>query len=135
MSKINWTQVAVLGVAALLVVLIGASLLGGYGGWGPGWGMMGPGMPALSPVEGMGGWGRGWGGWGLGPFGWLGMIFMWLFPLGLLALLILGVVWLIKAVAQPGSQTPAAPGRTCPNCGRPAQADWKNCPYCGTTLN
>ncbi len=127
MGKIHWTQVAVFGIVALLVLLIGASLLGGYGGWGPGWGMMGPGM--------MGAWGHGWGGWGFGPFGWLGLIFMWLFPLGLLALLILGVAWLVKAVAQPGGQTPAAPGRTCPDCGRSAQADWKKCPYCGATLN
>jgi hypothetical protein len=47
MSKINWTQVVVFGVVALLVFLIGASLLGGYAGWG----MRGPGM--------MGGWGFG----------------------------------------------------------------------------
>jgi ribosomal protein L24E len=28
----------------------------------------------------------------------------------------------------------AAPARTCPNCHKPAQADWRNCPYCGTAL-
>jgi hypothetical protein len=44
MSKINWIQVVVFGVAVLLVFLIGAGLLGGYAGWRPGWGMMGPGM-------------------------------------------------------------------------------------------
>jgi predicted amidophosphoribosyltransferase len=62
------------------------------------------------------------------------MIFMWLVPLGFLALLILGVVWLVKAVAQPGAQTFATVGRACPNCGRPAQADWQVCPYCGQSL-
>ncbi|MEW5941508.1 MAG: zinc ribbon domain-containing protein [Chloroflexota bacterium] len=24
--------------------------------------------------------------------------------------------------------------RACPNCGKPAQADWKTCPHCGQTL-
>ncbi|MFQ5855555.1 MAG: zinc-ribbon domain-containing protein [Anaerolineae bacterium] len=23
---------------------------------------------------------------------------------------------------------------TCPNCGRPGQADWQVCPHCGTPL-
>jgi hypothetical protein len=122
MNKINWTQVAVFGLVVLLVVLLGVSLLGGYAAWGPGWGMMGPGM--------MGGWGRGW---GFGPFGWMG-IFMLLFPLGFLALLILGILWLVKAVAPSGGQAPAVPGRTCPNCGRSVQADWQLCPYCGQKL-
>jgi hypothetical protein len=52
MNRTNWGQVVVFAVVALLVLLIGASWLGGYGGWG----MMGPGMM---------------GGWGFGPFGWL----------------------------------------------------------------
>lgn len=46
MSKINWSQVIVFGIVALLIFLIGANLVGGYAGWG----MMGPGM--------MGGGGR-----------------------------------------------------------------------------
>jgi hypothetical protein len=123
MNKINWTQVIVFAVIALLVFMIGASLLSFSGrGWGSGW-MMGPDMM---------------GGWGWRPFGWLGMIFMGLFPLGLLALLVLAIVWLVRQVSSPAgssagpSQGPAA--RTCPNCGRPAQADWRNCPYCGQAL-
>lgn len=119
MSKINWTQVVVFGVVALLVFLIGASLLGGYAGWG----MRGPGMM---------------GSWGFGPFGWLVMSLMWLFPLGLLVLLILGIVWLARQVSSPTGPTagspPAPAGRPCPNCGRPTQADWRVCPYCGQAL-
>lgn len=123
MHKINWTQVIVFAVIALLVFMIGASLLSvGGGGWGPGR-VMGPGMM---------------GGWGWGPFGWLGMIFMGIFPLGLLVLLVLGIVWLLRQVSSPpgpAAGPPQAPAeRTCPNCGRSVQADWQVCPYCGQTL-
>ncbi len=115
MNKINWTMVAVFGVVVLLVFLIGVSLLGGWG-YG-GWGMMGPGMM---------------GGWGFAPFGWIGMIFMWLIPVGFLVLTVLGIVWLVRSIG--GGNNLAAPGQTCPSCGRNMQADWKNCPHCGATL-
>src|SRR3990172_9983337 len=81
MNRINRIAVAVFGIVALVVFLIGASLLGSWGYCG--WGMMGPGMM---------------GGWGFAPFGWIGMIFMWLIPIGLIALTVLGVVWLARAV-------------------------------------
>ena len=124
MNKVNWTIVAVFGGVMLCAFLIGISLLGGFGGYGGsygrGVGMMGPGMM---------------GNWGFAPFGWIGMLLMWLVPTGFFALVALGIVWLVKAVGQPGSgQQPAAPARTCPNCHRPAQADWHNCPYCGTAV-
>ena len=123
--KVNWVAVLILGVAALFVLMLGASLLSGFGGYGRyggygGWGMMGPGMM---------------GGWGFAPFGWAGMPLMWLLPLGFLALLVLGVAWLVRAVSRAGSgQPPVVPARTCANCHRPVQADWRNCPYCGTVL-
>jgi zinc ribbon protein len=116
MNRINWTGVAVFAGVALLVFLIAASLLGGrgYGGWG----MMGPGMMD--------------GGWGYSPFGWIGMIFMGLIPVGFLVLTVLGIVWLVRSI---GSGTnPPTPAKTCPSCGRGVQADWRNCPYCGTAL-
>lgn len=115
MNRINWTAIAVFAIVALLVFLIGASLLGGlgYGGWG----MMGPGMM---------------GQWGFGSFGWFGMILMWLIPIGFILLIVLGVVWLIRAISSGG--TPNTQVRSCPNCGRAVQADWRNCPYCGETL-
>ena len=111
MNKINWSTVAVLGVIVFLALLIGTSLLGG------GWGMMGPGMM---------------GGWGFGPFGWIGMIFMWLIPVGFVGLTVLGVVWLVRAGGS--GMNLAAPTRTCPSCGRAVQADWKACPHCGVAL-
>ena len=122
--KVNWTVVAVFGIVVLFVFLIGISVLGGfggYGGYGRGWGMMGPGMM---------------GNWGFAPFGWIGMLLMWLVPTGFFVLVALGIVWLVRVVSKTGSnqQPPAAPAKTCPNCHQPVQADWRNCPYCGTAL-
>ncbi len=111
MNKINWTAVAVFGIVVLVAFLVGASLLGG------GWGMMGPGMM---------------GGWGFAPFGWIGMTFMWLIPIGFIVLTVLGVVWLVRAVG--GGATLGSPARACPSCGRGVQADWRNCPHCGAAL-
>jgi hypothetical protein len=123
MKRINLTPVAVIGLIALLVLLIGVSGLGGYGGWGVWPGMMGPSMM---------------GNWGFGPFGWLGMIFMWLFPLGFLALLVLGIVWFLQQAGGSsragGGPSQTAVGQPCPNCGRLVQADWQVCPHCGQKL-
>jgi len=73
---------------------------------------------------------------GYRPFGWLGMILSLFIPLGLLALLVAGGVWLVRAVSTNGSMfTPAKPVmNVCPNCGRNVQIDWRNCPYCSTVL-
>jgi len=117
--KVNWTAVIVLSIVALFAFLIGASLIGGFGGGYRGWRMMGPGMM---------------GGWGFAPFGWIGMLLMWVFPLGVLVLVVLGIVWLVRAVSRPTSQPLVAPAKTCQNCAKPVQADWQNCPYCGAAL-
>jgi hypothetical protein len=143
MNRMNWTQVLVFGLVVLVVFLVGVSLLpmlfGGYQGMGPG--MMGRGgMPALSPVEGMGGWCpwcRGTGRFGGGGLmgGFFGLLFMFLgllIPVGLLALLIVGGVWLVRNIS--GTTTPSAPAKTCPDCGRPVEPDWQICPYCGASL-
>lgn len=119
MNRINWIQASVLAVVVLLVFLIGASLLSGFGA--NGYGMMGPGMM---------------GGWGFAPFGWLGVIFMWLVPLSFVALLMIGIVWLVRLASgspHTGRQAPPATD-TCPSCSRPTQADWQHCPYCGQKL-
>lgn len=115
MNKVNWTVVAVVAIIVLLVLQVVGSLLGGWG-YG-GWGMMGPGMM---------------GGWGFAPFGWIGMIFMWLIPLGFLVLTALGIAWLVRAVG--GGNNPLASAKNCPSCGRGVQVDWRNCPHCGATL-
>ena len=120
MRRINWAAVAVFGVVVLLAFLVGVSLLGGrgYGGWG----MMGPGMMGRGMM----------GGWGYSPFGWIGMILMWLIPIGLIMLAVAGVVWLVRTIGA--GANPVAPTRPCPSCGRGVQADWRNCPYCGASL-
>src|SRR4030042_5128927 len=75
------------------------------------------------------------------------MIFGGIFGLGMFVLVIVGIVALVNAITRgnrPAQMTPptqmdtpapmAAPPRTCSNCGKPAQDDWKPCPYCGNTL-
>ena len=39
----------------------------------------------------------GMGGWGMMPFG---MLFMWLVPLGVLALIVCGIFWLVRTLTQ-----------------------------------
>lgn len=113
MNKINWSVVVIIGIIVLLLLFS----TGLFGGWGyRGWGMMGPGMM---------------GGWGFSPFGWIGMIFMWLIPVGFIVLTVLGIAWLVRAVSGNAAMPVAHP---CPNCKRSVQDDWQNCPYCGTAL-
>ncbi len=127
MNRVNWVQMLVVGLVVLLVLLIGASWLGGYGGRGMWSGMMGPGMM---------------GNWNFGSFGWLAMIFMWLLPLGFLILLGVGIAWLFRQASgssratgrSTGDPSQTETGQPCPNCGRPVQADWQLCPYCGQKL-
>lgn len=117
MKKANWLTIALGTILALIILFwIGTMIGGGYGGYG----MMG---------------GRGhMGNWGFSPFGWFGMgfgmLFMWLIPIGVIALIVYGVVALTRNAGNPAPSTP----HPCPNCGRGTQADWKNCPYCGATL-
>jgi len=74
-------------------------------------------------------------GWGYSPFGWIGMgigmLFMWLIPIGVLALVVYGVVALAR---NSGVNKPVTSQSSCPNCGKGTQADWQTCPYCGTSL-
>ncbi len=60
------------------------------------------------------------------------MLFMWLIPIGFVVLTVLGIAWIVRTVG--GSAGPAVIDHACPSCGRSVQADWKNCPDCGTTL-
>ena len=115
MKKINWLIVGIVGVIVLLF-LFGAGMMSN--GWSQrGWGMMGGGGMM--------------GGWGYSSLGWIGMAFMWLLPVGVIALIVFGVASLMR---NSGKSTPPSSQTACPNCGKGAQADWQNCPYCGTAL-
>jgi hypothetical protein len=88
-----------------------------YGGFG--WHMRGPGMMYNN---------------GIIPFGGL---FGGLITLGFMALIVLGIIWLVRILRTPkrvddtAAAMPATLMTTCKNCGKPIQADWRNCPYCG----
>lgn len=108
MRKTNWSVVVIVGIIAFLLLFLA--------GMFSGWGMMGSGMM---------------GRWGYSPFAWTAMIFMWLIPIGLIVLAGLGIVWLIRSL---GGFGPPALDRPCPDCAKGVQANWQNCPYCGTSL-
>ncbi|MCK6540867.1 MAG: hypothetical protein L6Q26_12520 [Anaerolineales bacterium] len=65
---------------------------GAYGGYG----MMGPGYGMHMPMMGF----------GFG-FGFFGMLLMWLFPIGVLILIVLGIAWLVRQLttAKGGDQS------------------------------
>ena len=117
MKKVNWWIVGTSAILAALFLFGGGMMTGGWGnrGYGMMGGYGGPGMM---------------GNWGYSPFGWVGMIFMWLIPVGVIALVVYGVVALTRNAGNnaPVSSTP------CPNCGKGVQVYWKNCPHCGTAL-
>ena len=76
-------------------------------------------------------------------FGPLGMFGGWAFLLGrlLLPLVFLALLFLVGlaiGTAIGRARTPVVPAArmaTCPNCGRPVQADWNHCPNCGASLH
>jgi hypothetical protein len=84
MQKVNWLIVGVLSFVIVLI-LLGTEML--MSDWGiRDWGTMGPiGMMEnweySSPPS---------------PLGWVGMIFMWLIPVGLFVLAVFGTVWLVR---------------------------------------
>ena len=121
MSKgLQWT----LGISAVLLVaaLVFSSVFPFFAprlGWNNyGYGMMGPGHMFGGGM--MGGFGM--------PFFGLGML-VW--PLLFIGLIVLGVVWLARTVATPGAPQMPFASVPCAHCGKPIQAGWKACPYCG----
>ena len=79
MTQAYWWIAGIFGFGLLLFIFSG-SIMGGWGMMG-GYGMMGNG--------------------GYAPLGWFGMIFMWLIPIGLLVLAILGVLWFVRKGGNP----------------------------------
>jgi len=110
-STIGWILAIVFGLVLLFfmpsVWMMGRYWMGGYGGM-------------------MGGFNS------MHPFGWGGMLLGWLVPVGGILLLVIGGVALVNSLNRSGntSQPPVVLGRTCPNCGKPAQGNLSTCPYC-----
>jgi F0F1-type ATP synthase assembly protein I len=133
MNRITWRQAVAFVAVVLVTLVIGIMLLPLVFGWYGGAWTMGPGMMG-GQTQGdwcpfCGGTGR-YQGWGFGGvFGWFFMLGTLLFPLGLLVLLILGIVWVARAVSRPTNQS-ASPGHTCPKCGKAVEVDWRACPFC-----
>jgi hypothetical protein len=130
MNKVlKWILYVLLGLVVLAVVgCIAYAVFGGYH-----YGMVRPGIRMMEPFS-----------YSFSPFR---MIFGGIFGLGMFLLVIVGIVALVNAIMRgnrPAQMTPptqmeapapmAAPTRTCTNCGKPAQDDWKTCPYCGNPL-
>ncbi|GIV64118.1 MAG: zinc ribbon domain-containing protein [Chloroflexota bacterium] len=85
-------------------------------------------------LRGMPGWGNHMT-WGLSPTGWwimgFTMLFMWLIPVGVIALVIYAIVVLVRST---GHSPTHFPQQVCPNCNKVIQPDWQVCPYCRTAL-
>ena len=141
MKKVwKWILGIVIGLV-VLVVLVGAAFLM-RGGFHAGrienehlrtWSQQAPGMmPNSGFGYQMGGPGR----MNYGGMGVFGGFLGGLIALGFLTLIVLGIVWLarnlrtLKPVDMP-TVAPAVVMTTCKKCGKPIQADWNNCPYCG----
>ncbi len=126
-NTLKWILYVLLGLVILAIIAgIVFAVFGGYG-----YAMMRPGIRMMEPYRNF----------GFGGFSPLRAIFGGLFSLGIFILVVVGIVALINALVRsnrPMTSTqptqPAAPARTCPNCGKPSQEDWKTCPYCGNPL-
>ena len=71
------------------------------------------------------------------PFGGFFGGMLWL---GFLALVVLGIIWLVRSLRIPKpvdgpavipAAMPAAIDNPCKKCGKPLQDEWKVCPHCG----
>ena len=86
MQKVNWLVVGIISIVVLLFLFGGGMMMGGWGYRG--WSMMGP-----------GGMMNNWG-YASSPLGWIGMIFMWLIPVGLVVLAAFGLGWLVRNIGN-----------------------------------
>lgn len=86
MKNVNWLVVGIISIVVLLLLFGGGMMMGGWGYRG--WGMTGPGGM-------MGNWG-----YSPSPLGWIGVLFMWLIPIGLVVLAVFGIVWLVRNVGN-----------------------------------
>jgi hypothetical protein len=135
-NRIDWRHIVAFVGIVVVVFVLGLMLLPLFFGWPGGW-SMGPGIMGGRTQGGWcsfcGGAGRYGGGAYGGFYGWLVMSVAVLFPLGVLALIALGIVWLVRALT--GSRAQADPSiPSCPHCGKAVEVDWRACPFCKEDL-
>lgn len=112
----TWKWIAILAIGLLVVLIVGAFLFRGVGyHWMPMHGRFG-GIPMMGASR---------------YFGFGVMLFGLLVPLLLLGLVITGGVAIYNGLKKPAASAPVS---SCSHCGKPIQADWVNCPYCGEKL-
>lgn len=109
------TLLWIIGIVLLVIILlyIPSIFMSGRGDWmHDGYGM----MDDYDMHRGYGMMGGGW------------MTFGWIIPIVIMILVIAAGVWLGNTLSSRTAM------RTCPNCSKPAKADWQTCPYCSTSL-
>ena len=72
--------------------------------------------------------------WGAPMMGLFGGLLLWLFLIGLVALTVVGIVLLVRALQSPNRDRIDHPQHVCDHCGKKVDADWQVCPYCGEPL-
>ncbi|HTX91956.1 MAG TPA: zinc ribbon domain-containing protein [Anaerolineales bacterium] len=93
-------------------------------------------FPGMMPYSGRGEY--------FGPMGHMGMMGRGFIPFGgliggffflvFVALIVLGIVWLVKSLSGKTEAVAAAPvvaSHPCKKCGEPVQDGWTYCPHCG----
>lgn len=72
--------------------------------------------------------------WRFSVMGLFGGLLMLVFPLALLALIVLGIVLLVRSSGLPGQGSSRPVTAHCHKCGKQIESDWQICPYCGEHL-
>lgn len=72
--------------------------------------------------------------WGVPMMGLFGGVLLLFFAVGLVVLVVVGIVFLVRALQQPDRDRLDATARHCDHCGKKVAPDWQVCPYCGESL-
>jgi len=115
-----------LGVVFFLVAFcVALPLLGGLAGL-PGRAFFGEGMMNRGSMMGNFGFG--------GGLGLLMLASRCVLPLLVVAGIVALVVWLVRRQSPKALSTAASDTKPCSSCGKPVQAGWVACPFCGQKL-
>jgi len=62
------------------------------------------------------------------------MLFALLLPLGIAALLVFGIIFLVRKIGSSDTGSIEDKAAHCHQCGKPIDDEWAVCPYCGEEL-